>query len=198
MLGKVFGPPPENYLEDLGAALDPAVAIFWTGEEVCSMGYSDSHLERVTERLGRKPFIWDNHIANDGRDRCAHLYLDIGATDWSLNRDRVAGLAINPMNQPALSRLPLAAYAARFLGTPMTGNETSFASLARALCGDALGAELTAACDLFQNQGIAALDERIRASLIARFSRYEPERCATEVVGWLRGAYEFDPQCLLE
>jgi len=167
MLGRVFGPPPEQYLEDLGAALDPAVAIFWTGEKICSSGYSDSHLERVAERLGRKPFIWDNHIANDGRDRCAHLFLDIGATGWSLNRDRVAGLAINPMNQPALSRLPLAAFAPRFLGTAPSSNETSFASLARSLCGAALGAELAVTCDLFQNQGIAALEATAKDSLMA-------------------------------
>jgi hypothetical protein len=197
MLAQVFGPPPAHYLEDLGAALDPAVAIFWTGQKVCSSGYPDRHLQQVAERLGRKPFIWDNHIANDGRERCAHLFLDIGATGWSLPRDRVAGLVINPMNQLALSRLPLAAFAARFLGTP-TGSEMGFESLARSLYGDALGAELKAACDLFQNQGIAALDESDRQSLIERFSRYLPERCATEVVSWLRGEYEFDPRCLLE
>jgi hyaluronoglucosaminidase len=198
MLGRVFGPPPEHYLEDLGAALDPAVAVFWTGEQVCASGYSDAHLERIAGRLGRQPFIWDNHIANDGRDRCSHLFLDIAATGWSLNRERVAGLAINPMNQPALSRLPLAAYAPRFLGASPASTETSFESLARSLCGAALGAELAADCDLFQNQGIAALDASAKNSLIARFSRYEPERCAVEVVSWLRGEYGFDPQCLLE
>jgi hyaluronoglucosaminidase len=197
MLARVFGPPPVRYLEELGAALDPAVNIFWTGERVCSAGYPDRHLEQVAERLGRKPFIWDNHIANDGRERCAHVFLDIGATGWSLPRDRVAGLVINPMNQPALSRLPLAALAARFLGTP-TGSQMGFEALARSLYGDALGAELTAACDLFQKHGITALDESERQSLIEKFCRYEPERPATEVVSWLRGEYEFDPQCLLE
>jgi hyaluronoglucosaminidase len=197
LLARVFGPPPVRYLEELGAALDPAVNIFWTGQRVCSSGYPDWHLEQVAERLGRKPFIWDNHIANDGRERCAHLFLDIGATGWSLSRGRVAGLVINPMNQPALSRLPLAALAARFLGTP-TGGQMGFEALARSLYGDALGAELAAACDQFQNQGIAALDESERQSLIEKFCRYEPERCAAEVVSWLRGEYEFDPQCLLE
>jgi hyaluronoglucosaminidase len=198
VLGRVFGPPPARYLEDLGAALDPAVDIFWTGERVCSPGYPDRHLERVTERLGRKPFIWDNHIANDGRERCSHLFLDIGTTGWSLDRDRVAGLVINPMNQPALSRLPLAALAVQFLHPAPPGSRINFGALASSLCGDALGAELTALCDPFQNRGIAALGQSERHSLIERFSRYQPERCATEVVSWLRGEYAFDPQCLLE
>ena len=197
MLARVFGPPPVRYLEELGAALDPAVNIFWTGEKVCSSGYPDRHLEQVAERLGRRPFIWDNHVANDGRERCAHLFLDIGAAGWSLSRDRVAGLVINPMNQPALSRLPLAAFAARFLGMP-SGSQMGFEALARSLCGDALGAELTASCDLFQNRGSATLDESDRLALIEKFSRHAPERCATEVVSWLRGEYEFDPHCLLE
>ncbi len=58
MLGHVFGASRDRYLEDLGAALDPAVNIFWTGERVCSPGYSDRHLEAVAERLGRRPIIW--------------------------------------------------------------------------------------------------------------------------------------------
>jgi hyaluronoglucosaminidase len=198
VLGRVFGPPPARYLEELGAGLDPAVDICWTGERVCSSGYSDRHLEQVTERLGRKPFIWDNHIANDGRERCSHLFLDSDATGWSVSRERIAGLMINPMNQPTLSRLPLAALAAQFLRTLPPGGRPNFGSLARSLCGDALGTELTAACEHFQNQGIATLGRSERDSLIESFSRYEPERCATEVVGWLRGEYEFDPQCLLE
>jgi hyaluronoglucosaminidase len=174
------------------------VNIFWTGEKVCSPGYSDHHLEAVAQRLGRKPFIWDNHVANDGRERCSHLFLDIATTGWSLSRERVSGLAINPMNQPALSRLPLASFAARFFGAPAGSRELAFERLAKLLCGDALGADLAAARDQFQNRGIAGLDEADRDSLIGTFSRYAPQRCAAEVVAWLGGQFAFDPRCLTE
>ena len=195
VLERVFGPAPERYLEQLGAALDPAVEVFWSGEKVCSSGYSDRHLDAVAERLGRRPFIWDNHIANDGRERCSHLFLDIAATGWSLRRERVAGLAVNPMNQPALSCLPLATIATRFRGR---GHELTFESLAVALCGDALGTDLSAARELFQNHGLTALDAAGRRSLIATFARHAPRRCAAEVVEWLSGQYQFDPHCLTD
>eukprot|EP01035_Chromulina_nebulosa_P061879 gene61879-84621_t len=36
VLDRVFGQRPRNYLEDLGAGLDPALHLMWTGEEVCA------------------------------------------------------------------------------------------------------------------------------------------------------------------
>ncbi len=193
-----FGVAPQNYLQDLGAALDPAVDVFWTGQQVCSTGYPDEHLEDVASRLGRKPLIWDNHIANDGRARCSHLYLDALSDGWSLSPGRVAGLAVNPMNQPALSRIPLAAIAARFLGAGSEGARSSVAMPAKSICSEALGGELVAALDLLQIQGLSSLEVSARSRLIAQFQRHAPEPCALEVCSWLRGEYAFDPQCLTD
>ncbi len=56
--------------------LEP-IDVFWTGEKVISDGYSRPHLETVANELGRKPFIWDNHIANDAKLRTNRIFLDL-------------------------------------------------------------------------------------------------------------------------
>jgi hypothetical protein len=110
VLARHFGTAPTGYLRELGRALDPAIDFFWTGEQVISDGYRAAHLTRVAEEIGRKPFIWDNASANDSRTRCGRLFLDPTAGAWELPVDLVAGLAINPMNQPHLSRIALCGY----------------------------------------------------------------------------------------
>ena len=189
ILAQVFGPAPKDYLRDLGRDLDPAIGVFWTGQKVCSSGYPDAHLEDVAGRLGRKPFIWDNHIANDGKTRCSHLYLDLHSTGWSLNSQCIAGLAINPMNQPGLTRVPLAAY---------VSSNTTLESQVRSACGAVLGAEILRDIDLFQNRGLAEINSSARALLIEKYRRFEPDWCALEIGAWLRGEYDFDPNCLTE
>jgi hypothetical protein len=66
VLDRFYGPRPDGYLEALGRTLDPAIAIFWTGPEVCSREFTTGHLARVAEQLRRKPLIWDNYPVNDG------------------------------------------------------------------------------------------------------------------------------------
>jgi hypothetical protein len=68
VLDRFFGKRPANYLEDFGRLLDPAIDVFWTGEEVCSREYSPGHLARVSEQLRRKPFLWDTYPVNDAED----------------------------------------------------------------------------------------------------------------------------------
>ena len=47
VLDRVFGPRPDNYLEDFGMLIDPAIAIYWTGEEVCSPEIGVGHVRDV-------------------------------------------------------------------------------------------------------------------------------------------------------
>jgi hypothetical protein len=197
ILDKVFGRRPASYLQDLGRALDPTIDIFWTGERVCSDGYSDAHLEDVTARLGRKPFIWDNHSTNDGKARCSHLYLNPSSTGWSVNPRLVTGIAINPMNQPYVSRLPLATYAV-LLGNAGPPDPSTFESQARSICGADLAAEILKDLDLFQNRGLMQIDDADRERLIEKYRRFEPDVCAQEIGAWLRGEYRFDPYCLTQ
>jgi hyaluronoglucosaminidase len=75
VLEKVFGQMPADYWSTLTQQLDKEIDIFWTGEKVCSIGYSQEHLRAVTELLGRKPFLWDNYPVNDGAVKSKLLHL---------------------------------------------------------------------------------------------------------------------------
>ena len=198
VLERVFGQAPPKYLQDFGRRLDPAIDIFWTGERVCSAGYSQAHLEDVAERLGRKPFIWDNNIANDGKIRSSHLYLDPDSMGWSLNSELTAGVAINPMNQPCLSRLALASFASLLCAPGTAGREKSFESRVRAICGAPLAAAILEDLDLFQNRGLTEIDDIARERLVEKYRQFEPEGCELEIVAWLNDEYRFDPNCLTE
>jgi hypothetical protein len=56
-----------NYLEDLGAGLDPRVEIMWTGEEVCAREFSPGHLARVPGRCGASPSCGTTIRSTTGR-----------------------------------------------------------------------------------------------------------------------------------
>jgi protein O-GlcNAcase/histone acetyltransferase len=60
------GDPRESpYLQTLGGALDPDIAIMWTGPEIVSPLIEAEGLTQLAEVLRRKPMIWDNFHAND-------------------------------------------------------------------------------------------------------------------------------------
>jgi hyaluronoglucosaminidase len=198
VLQRVFGQAPPAYLKNFGRNLDPAIDVFWTGEKICSAGYSEAHLLDVADRLGRKPFIWDNNIANDGKVRCSHLYLDPKSMGWSLDPRLTAGIAINPMNQPELSRIALANYASLLGqgGTSLRG--TSFESHLRSLCGPPAANAILEDIDLFQNRGFDVLDRAARENLVAKYRQFDADGCALEIVAWLEDEYRFDPSCLTD
>jgi hyaluronoglucosaminidase len=191
-LTREFGAPPKAYLEDLGRLLDPRIDCFWTGEKIISNGYSAQHLSNVAADLGRKPFIWDNHIANDAKTRTNHLYLDPGS--WSLAVDAAAGLAINPMNQPHLSRIALLGY--RHLLTVGPDLPSALPGIYRELAGPRLAELLREDLVLLQNEGLSRLDESTRRRLLERYESETGNPYADEVAEFLRGEYVFDPQCL--
>jgi hyaluronoglucosaminidase len=198
VLERVFGQAPPAYLESFGRNLDTAIDVFWTGEKVCSAGYSDAHLLSVAERLGRKPLIWDNNTANDGKMRCSYLYLDPKSMGWSLNPHLTRGIAVNPMNQPNLARITLANYASLLSDKSAPLHETSFESHVRSICAPPLAAEILQDLDLFQNRGLGVLDQAGRERFTAKYQQFEADGCAQEIVAWLSGEYRFDPSCLTE
>jgi hyaluronoglucosaminidase len=192
LLAREFGSPPKNYLRDLARGVDARVDFFWTGEKIISQGYSAPHLAQVAADIGRKPFIWDNSIANDSRTRTNLLFLDPAAGGWKLPADQVAGVAINPMNQPYLSRIALR----RFQDTLTQGPADSLASICRQLCGSVVAEHLLADMDLLQNKGLARLDADTRGRLLKEYEQRPSNPFAAEVAAWLRGEYVFDPACL--
>ncbi|MES2606612.1 MAG: beta-N-acetylglucosaminidase domain-containing protein, partial [Pseudomonadota bacterium] len=120
LLIKHFGKQPERYLDELGQALPKAVDIFWTGPKVISQDYPRDHLLEVGARLRRKPLLWDNYPVNDAKRLTQFLHLlpfeQRAEGNFSLQPivELCSGLLANPMNQCALSKVPLANLSALF------------------------------------------------------------------------------------
>ena len=195
-LAREFGPPPKAYLRDLGRIVDARIDFFWTGEKIISDGYSAPHLADVAADIGRRPFIWDNHIANDSRTRADHLYLDPAAGSWGLPADGVAGLAINLMNQPHLSRIALLGYRHLLAPEPKPEARQALREICLKLCGQPLAQRLLEDLDLLQDAGLAKLGAEKRRTLLDFYGAVALSPYAQEIAAWLRGEYAFDPQCL--
>jgi hypothetical protein len=190
-LTRQFGSAPKAYLHDLGRMVDPRVDFFWTGEKVISHGYSERHLADVSSRIGRKPFIWDNRTANDSKTRVNHLFLDPSG-GWELSVEDAAGLAINPMNQPYLSRIALAGYQLLLSGE----REGVLSSASRQVCGSSFAERLLEYAHSLQTCGLVGLNSDTRAALLGRYASDTANPYAQEIASWLRGEYAFDPECL--
>lgn len=192
-LAREFGPPPKKYLRDFGRMLDSSIDVFWTGEHIISEGYPARHIAVVATEIGRKPFIWDNHISNDSRIRTNHLFVDPSSSAWELPAAAVAGLAINPMNQPHLSRIALCGYQ-QLLEHPR--EQVLLSNLCWPLAGASFAERLAADCELFQIGGLEQIDTDTRRKLLGLYEAEKTNPYAREVSAWLRGEYVFDPQCL--
>ena len=192
LLARVFGEPPAGYLEDVGRGLDTRVEAFWTGQAVCSDCYPAPHLEEVARILRRKPFLWDNNIANDAKSRCARIFLQPDSGRWELRTELAAGIAINPMNQPALSQIALCEYR-RLL---------QLRGVAAADCcadaGPEVGRLLRENLTLWQTEGLGSLDAWGREAWAQRFAAHPGNAVAVDMLNWLRGEYQFDPACLTD
>jgi len=188
VLDRVFGPRPAGYLRDLGAALDPAIDIMWTGEEVCSLEISPGHLARVTEELGRKPFLWDNYPVNDGPRMSRYLHLRAFTGRPAANAGHLRGHAVNPASQPTLSAIPMLSLAASYAQGQDYAYGEAFQAAARQVCGEALAARLTADLLTLQDGGLDEISDERRARLQDRYAAFD-HPAAREVVAWLEGAY---------
>jgi hyaluronoglucosaminidase len=193
LLTREFGPPPKTYLRDFGRLIDPGIDIFWTGQKVISDGYTAHHLEEVANDIQRKPFIWDNHISNDSRVRTKQLFLDPSFGSWKLPIDLVAGLAINPMNQPHLSRIALCGY--QHLLTQPSPHDF-FPDVCRQLAGSPCAEWLLTDFDAFRHAAVVELRAEARRRLLNRYESEKASPYAQEIAAWLRDEYAFDPQCL--
>jgi hypothetical protein len=196
-LASALGPMPERYLEELGKALDPEIAIFWTGPRICSREYTEAHLADVTARLGRRPFLWDNYPVNDGPRMCRYLHLRAVAGRPPGLREWTSGLAANPMNQPELSKIPLRTLRESLATGRAYDPAAAFRRAALAVCGPALAAAFEQDLAVLHDEGLGALDPVRRAELRARYARFD-QPCAREVVAWLDGAFEPSAQVRAE
>ena len=194
-LDAVFGQRPVRYLEELGQKLDPAVAIYWTGEEVCSPEIGAAHLRDMSNILGRKVALWDNYPVNDGPRMSQNLHLR-SFTGRSANiAEHISHHAINPASQPILGCIPA-------LTLPMLYKQGSdyrygsaFKEAATAVCGETLGLMLHADLSTLQQLGLDRMSAATKRDLRTRYAQLEND-AAKEVVDWLDGAYAITGEML--
>jgi hyaluronoglucosaminidase len=99
-----------GYLRAVGA-IDPSVAILWTGVGTFAATMTPADMTRVTGLLGRPPLIWDNYWANDAGDGFSgRMLLGAFAGRPGALVDAVDGIVHNPLIQGAASRLALGTF----------------------------------------------------------------------------------------
>jgi hypothetical protein len=190
LLDRFFGRRPANYLEELGAHLDPKVGIFWTGEEVCSRAFSPGHLERVTATLRRRPLLWDNYPVNDGKRMSQYLHLRAFTGRQASIAPHVAAHAVNVALQPVLTRIPALTLADSYSKGDSYEYGRAFVSAASLVVGPDLARLIEEDISLFQDSGLDRLGsagQRLRG----RYSAID-HPAAREIIGWLDGAYRID------
>lgn len=186
-LDRAFGERPPAYLEDLGAALDPAIEVFWTGEEVCSAEFSPGHLARVTEQLRRRPFLWDNYPVNDGPRMSPHLHLRAFTGRPAAIGPHIAAHGVNPALQPVLSRIPAITLAESYRLGEGYEYGRAFERAAAEVLGPELGAMVQRHLTLLQDTGLDRLGEAV-PRLRARYAAHD-HAGAREITAFLDGAW---------
>ncbi len=195
VLDRVFGQRPANYLEDLGRRLDKKIEIFWTGEEVCARAFSSGHLADVTQRLGRKPFLWDNYPVNDGPRMSRFLHLRGFTGRPASITPHLAAHAINPALQPHLSMIPALTLTDSYREGDRYSYMSAFRKAARTVMGDELARVLENDLLSLQDAGLDHLGDRA-ARLRTRWSAHS-HPAAQEITAWLDGAYAITPEDML-
>jgi hypothetical protein len=188
ILDLAFGQRPSDYLQDLGRLLDPAIGVFWTGEEVCSAEYSPGHLARVAEALRRKPMLWDNYPVNDGARMAQHLHLRAFSGRPASIAAHIAGHAINPASQAVLSRIPALTLAESYAAGEAYQYVAAFERAAEAVLGPALARRVRLDLIVLQDRGRDRLGDRLDR-LRERYAAFDHPG-AREIVAWLDGKWQ--------
>lgn len=188
LLDRAFGRRPEGYLEALGAGLDPAIGVFWTGEEVCARAYSIRHLERVGEQLRRPPVLWDNYPVNDGPVMSQALHLRAFTGRPAAVASKIAGHMVNPASQAVLSRIPALTLAESYALGEAYDYGAAFARAALAVLGEELGALLQPDINQLQDTGLDRLSGAAKTRLRNRYAAFDHPG-AREIVDWLDDAW---------
>lgn len=191
-LPRIFGAAPPTYLEDLAARLDPAIGLFWTGEEVCSREFSPGHLARIAERMGRKPMLWDNYPVNDGPRMSPYLYIRAFTGRPASIGAQLAAHAVNPALQPTLTRIPLLTLAESYRRGEAYEYGAAFQRAATAVLGPELAALVTRHLNVLHDTGLDRLAPETVQRLRERYAPFSAHPAAREILAWLDGAYRPD------
>jgi len=127
-----LGVAATDYLEELGAGLDPSIEVGWTGRTVCSPTIELAEAQARAATLRRRLLLWDNVPVADGPMRpMLHLGPYVGRAP-ELARC-ASGVLLNPMQHARASLLTLRC-AAAFLADPQRYDaEASWHAAATAL-----------------------------------------------------------------
>ena len=194
VLDRVFGGRPDNYLEELGRGLDKSVQIFWTGEEVISREISVAHIERITNQLQRKPFLWDNYPVNDGERMSQFLHVRGFTGRPSALREYVAGHGINPALQPTLSRVPALTLVRSYAQGDRYQYFEAFRESAVEVLGSDVGKLVYEDVLILQDIGLDRLGAKA-AYLRERYGSVDNDG-AREIIDWLDGGYRITDEII--
>lgn len=185
VLDLVFGDRPSDYLGELGRLLDPAVQVYWTGEEVCSREIGPAHLARVAQELGRPMCLWDNYPVNDGARMSRFLHLRAFTGRPTAIAGHISGHAINPAIQAHLGCIPAITLPMVYGSGEDYAYGAAFGKAARRLLGDDFAAMLQQDLPALQDVGFERLGGRTER-LRARYAGID-HSAAREIVRWLEG-----------
>ena len=188
VLDRAFGARPPQYLERLGELLAPAIDIMWTGEEVCSLEFSPGHLQRVSECIGRKPFLWDNYPVNDGSRMSQHLHLRAFTGRPASIAPHLSGHGINLASQPVLSRIPALTLVDSYRLGARYEYGAAFRNAARSVLGEALADRVERDLLRLQDRGLDRLGDA-RAALRENYAPFD-HPAAREIIAWLDGYWD--------
>src|SRR5690242_2360068 len=192
LLDRIFGQRPANYLEDFGKALDPQIEVFWTGEEVCSREYSPGHLQRVSDQLRRKPFLWDNYPVNDGRRMSPYLHVRAVTGRPASIGPHLSAHSVNPGLQPVLSRIPAVSLTESYRLADSYEYGRAFSNAATAVAGTELARLLQDDILYFQDVGLEHLGKAAQR-LRRRYGSIDHD-VAREIIAWLDGEYAYQDE----
>ncbi len=198
ILEKIFGAMPEGYFQEFTAGLLKELDLFWTGDLVMSTGYSEEGLKRAQDILGKKPFIWDNYPVNDGRKTSGHIYLNPAESRKAV-LTHSCGLAVNPMKEALLNKIPLGAFSKTLFETDITEERRTeiYQECLFKECGNTLGSFILKEAPNFSKTDLAEISEDEITSLIKKLQNITGDReIINEYCDFLKGKYAFDPACL--
>lgn len=185
VLDLVFGDRPSDYLQTLGRLLDPAVQVYWTGEEVCARAIEPAHLERVVTALGRRVCLWDNWPVNDGARMSRFLHLRAFTGRSADAAHYLSGHAINPALQAQLGCIPALTLPMVYAHGTDYSYGAAFHAAAEQLLGHDFAALLRQDLPALQDVGIERLGARAER-LRRRYAAID-HPAAREIVRWLDG-----------
>lgn len=199
ILEKLFGKCPKTYFQDLKENLDPKIGIFWTGNKILSKSIRNEDLIKITKLLGKAPVIWDNYPVNDGKIISKYLHLKPFSGRASLDPKNYQGYFANPMNEAALSLLPLSTLPPLLAQKKPNEIKERYLKVAKKILGPK-GLEVLALypklCNELSLDEISADDKNKILDLIKDDLDKYP--ALNELKLFLEGYFAFDPKCLTD